>query len=411
VSEFVDKAQIHVKAGDGGAGCVSFRREAHIPKGGPDGGNGAKGGDVYLQANENIKSLKAFKDQPFRKAQNGGHGSSQKKHGKSGKDLIVFVPVGTVIKDLNGNVLGELVKNNQRMLVARGGRGGWGNARLATPTNKLPNFAEQGEYGEDLWLNLELKLVADVGLVGFPNAGKSTLISAITNKKAKTAPYAFTTIYPNLGVISNDEGLNITVADIPGVIEGASCGKGLGFEFLRHIERVKAIIYVLDLSLKDPDSLTQLKILHSELSSYSNSLVKKPSLVVGNKVDLVNFKQNSFCDVVISALYGYNLNSLKQRIFELVKVINQDDLQSSQPVLHRPEPRGIKVEIKGYEFHVLGKDALRAVNFNDVTSKEALQIIQKRLKRLGLDKHLIAAGAKKGATVVIGDLVFQWEPD
>lgn len=414
MSNFVDKAQIHVKAGNGGAGCVSFRREPYVPKGGPDGGNGGHGGDVYLQASYNVSSLSAFVDQPFRRAQDGGHGSSGKKHGKRGKDLVIEVPVGTVVKDLEGNLVAELLAESSRVLVASGGRGGRGNAYLITTSNKVPTIAEQGELGEDLWFNLELKLIADVGIVGLPNAGKSTLISSITNKSAKVAPYPFTTLVPNLGVVYNSEQDSIILADIPGIIEGAAAGKGLGLEFLRHIERVSALLFLIDLANTEINPARQLDILKNELAKYGKDLVNKPKIVVGNKADLLDAdKLNdnlARVDLVISALTGCNTELLKEKLVELVKMSKSQE-RVAETVVHRPVARGIKVEKKDGKYYVLGRDAIRAVNFNDVTSSEAIKYIQFRLKRLGLDRQLIALGAKKGATVVIGDFVFEWEPD
>src|SRR3954452_19953493 len=276
-SGFVDEAQLHVRAGDGGAGAVSFRREAHTPRGGPDGGDGGKGGDVWLVANRNVASLLAFKDHPFRRGENGVHGTSKKAHGRSGSDLIVAVPEGTIVKDQGGAVLADLVGEGDRWLAAEGGRGGRGNASFLSNRRRAPSFAEQGEIGQERWLKLELKLLADVAIVGFPNAGKSTLISVISAARPKIADYPFTTLVPNLGVVRLEDGFEMVVADIPGLIEGASEGRGLGHQFLRHVERARALLVLIDLNASDgrpPDE--QERILLDELERYQPDLADRP---------------------------------------------------------------------------------------------------------------------------------------
>ncbi len=245
MSQFVDECGLHVKGGDGGAGCVSFRREAHVPFGGPDGGDGGNGGDVWLVADHNVASLLAFRDHPFRRAEDGTHGSGKKRHGHSGADTEVAVPEGTVIRDQDGVVLADLVRHGDRLLAAAGGRGGRGNAKFLSNRRRAPAFAEQGEVGEERWLRMELKLLADVALVGFPSVGKSTLISVISAAKPKIADYPFTTLEPNLGVVRMDDGIEFVVADIPGLIEGASEGKGIGDRFLRHVERARVLTVLL----------------------------------------------------------------------------------------------------------------------------------------------------------------------
>src|SRR4051794_17643572 len=253
MSGFVDEASLSVRGGDGGAGSVSFRREAHVPRGGPDGGDGGKGGDLWLYADREVASLLAFRDRPHRRATNGTHGTSGARHGTRGTDLRVQVPEGTIVKDADGNVLADLVREGDAWLAARGGRGGRGNARFLSNRRRAPSFAEQGEVGEEQWLYLELKLMADVALVGFPNSGKSTLISRVSAAKPKIADYPFTTLEPNLGVVRVDD-TEFVVADIPGLIEGASEGKGLGHRFLRHIERTRVLVVLLDLAPVDERS-------------------------------------------------------------------------------------------------------------------------------------------------------------
>ncbi|MDP1795535.1 MAG: GTPase ObgE, partial [Acidimicrobiales bacterium] len=252
-SSFVDTAQVHVKAGNGGAGSVSFRREAHVPRGGPDGGDGGDGGDVWLVADRNTASLLAFRDHPHRAGQSGVHGQGRAKHGKRGEECIALVPVGTVVKAADGEVLADLDTDGMRYLAAKAGEGGRGNARFLQNKRRAPAFAEQGEVGEERWLDLELKLMADVALVGFPNAGKSTFISAVSAARPKIADYPFTTLEPNLGVVRLD-GREMVIADIPGLIEGASEGKGLGHQFLRHIERARALLVLVDLAPSSHDT-------------------------------------------------------------------------------------------------------------------------------------------------------------
>src|SRR3954470_7860848 len=247
---FVDEAQLHAKAGDGGAGSVSFRREAHVAKGGPDGGDGGHGGNVWLVADHNVSSLIAFKDHPHRRATNGTHGSGKGRHGADGDDIIVPVPEGTVVRDREGRVVADLVHDGDRWMAAKGGQGGRGNARFLSNRRRAPSFAEQGEMGEEQWYDLELKLMADVALVGFPNAGKSTLISRISAAKPKIADYPFTTLQPHLGVVRYNDA-DYVVADIPGLIEGASEGRGLGHQFLRHIERARVLLVLADLVAAD----------------------------------------------------------------------------------------------------------------------------------------------------------------
>src|SRR4051812_29726683 len=284
-SGFVDEAQLHVRAGDGGAGSVSFRREAHVPRGGADGGGGGKGGDVWLVADRNVASLLGFKDHPFRRATNGVHGQGSGRHGANGADTRVAVPEGTTVKEKDGTVVADLVHEGDAWLVARGGRGGHGNARFLSNRRRAPSFAEQGEAGEERWLNMELRLIADVALVGFPNAGKSTLISRISAAKPKVADYPFTTLQPHLGVVRLDD-TEFVVADIPGLIEGASEGRGLGHQFLRHIERARALVELADLAPADGRSpVEQERILLEELGRYRPDLLRRPRLTVGSKAD------------------------------------------------------------------------------------------------------------------------------
>ncbi len=331
--EFVDKVKLYVKAGDGGDGAVAFLREKYRPRGGPAGGDGGKGGDVIFVATKNKHTLYDLKFQKHLKAENGRPGGGKKKKGKDGADLIVEVPVGTVVKDAEtGEIIADLTEDGQRAVIAKGGKGGLGNAHFATPTRQAPRFATKGKKGQERWVILELKSIADVGLVGFPNAGKSTLISRLSNAKPEIAPYPFTTRRPNLGVVGFDDFYSYVIADIPGLIEGASQGKGLGHEFLRHIERTKVLAFVLDVSdFAQIPPKEAFEILRSELENYSPDLLKKPAIVVLNKIDAVSdpsvieelkkyFKEKYGLEVIaISALTGEGLKELKYKLRELIE--------------------------------------------------------------------------------------------
>ena len=324
MSGFVDQAQLHARAGDGGAGAVSWRREAHVDRGGPDGGDGGHGGDVWLVASVNESSLLGFRDHPFRRATDGVHGSGSKRHGARGKDLVVPVPVGTVVRDRDGAVVCDLATEGARSMVAEGGQGGRGNARFLSNRRRAPAFAEQGEKGQEYWLDMELKLMADVALVGFPNAGKSTLISTVSAAKPKIADYPFTTLEPHLGVVRVGGvrgSTDFVMADIPGLVEGAAAGKGLGHQFLRHIERARVLVVLLDLSapLVGGDAPSeQLRILLSELGSYRPELLDRPRVVIGSKAD-VGTDDERVSDLVLSAATGEGMAALVEQLAVLVQ--------------------------------------------------------------------------------------------
>jgi len=408
-SAFVDEAQIHVKAGDGGAGSVSFRREAHVDKGGPDGGDGGGGGDVWLVADHNVASLLAFADHPHRAGGRGTHGMGKGRHGARGADMVVAVPEGTVVRDRSGKVLADLVGHGDRYLAAKGGQGGRGNARFLSNRRRAPAFAEQGEVGEEFYLNLELKLMADVALVGFPNAGKSTFISRVSAAKPKIANYPFTTLEPHLGVVRHDD-FEFVVADIPGLIEGASEGKGLGHQFLRHVERARVMLVLIDLaSMEARDPADQERILLDELGRFRPELLERPRLVVGSKADAPALEWDG---ARVSAATGEGVNVLLGRLADLVR-----EARASQPVrdsfvVHRPEAEGVRVE-RGPDgaWVVQGRPAARAVALNDITSAEALAFVQQRLKKLGVDKALAKAGAVEGEIVHIGGFSFEYQAD
>jgi len=405
---FVDRAQLHVKAGDGGAGAVSFRREAHVAKGGPDGGDGGSGGDLWLVADPNVASLLAFRDHPHRRAGNGTHGQGHGRHGASGGDAVVAVPPGTVVHGPGGEVLADLVSPGDRYMAGRGGRGGKGNGRFLSNRRRAPSFAEQGEVGEEVWLDLELKLMADVALVGFPNAGKSTLISVISAARPKIADYPFTTLVPNLGVVRHGDA-EWVVADIPGLIEGASEGRGLGHEFLRHIERARALVILVDLAAADGrPPADQEAVLLAELGRHRRDLLDRPRIVVGTKSDIAVADWEG---PRLSAVTGDGVRALVGQMAELVVRGRAEAPAATGFVVHRPEAEGVVVERSDDGgFVVRGRPALRAVAVNDITNTEALLYVQGRLRRLGVDRALARAGAREGDIVHIGGFSFEYEP-
>lgn len=436
MSGFVDEAQLHVKAGDGGAGAVSFRREAHVSKGGPDGGDGGHGGDVWVVASTNQSSLLAFRDHPHRRAGNGAHGQGKQRRGARGGDVEVPVPVGTSIRSLDGATLADLVGPADRWLAARGGRGGRGNAKFLTNRRRAPAFAEQGETGEESWFDLELKLLADVALVGFPNSGKSTLISVLSAAKPKIADYPFTTLQPNLGVVRMGRGEDETefvIADVPGLIEGAAEGKGLGHQFLRHVERARVLALVLDTaSAQGLETRQQQEILLSEIGQYEPELLSRPRISIASRADLGLHAQReagveaceapddaaeahdgSSVDVVVSAVTGEGVAQLRGILASAV-----ERARASEPaakgavVLHRPLPEGIEVERQDDgSWLVLGRAAARAVSLSDLTDDEAMDYVQYRLRRLGVERALVRAGVREGDTVRLGPISFTYHVD
>jgi len=420
MSGFVDEAQLHVKAGDGGAGAVAFRREAHVNRGGPDGGDGGRGGNVWLVATTNQSSLLAFRDHPHRRGGDGGHGGGKKKHGARGADLEVPVPVGTRAKGPDGSVLVDLVSAGDRWLAGEGGRGGRGNASFLTNRRRAPAFAEQGETGHEQWYDLELALVADVALVGFPNVGKSTLISRISAAKPKVADYPFTTLEPHLGVVRADDDTDFTVADIPGLVEGAADGKGLGHRFLRHITRSRVLVVLVELEpVTGISPAEQERVLLAELGRYQPALLDRPRIVVGTKADVAlgldppGGDGSWSPDLVISAVTGRGIAELVGRLTQMVvaaRAVGSED--EGMIVVHRPLPEGFTVERVGAgEFRVVGRVAERAVALNDVTSDEAADYVQGRLRRIGVDRALGRAGARDGDLVHIGEMSFVWYRD
>jgi GTP-binding protein len=427
---FVDQAQLHARAGDGGAGAVSWRREAHVDRGGPDGGDGGHGGDVWLVASVNQSSLLGFRDHPFRRATDGGHGSGQKKHGARGKDIMVPVPVGTVVRDSDGAVQCDLAGDGDRFLIAEGGQGGRGNARFLSNRRRAPAFAEQGEKGQERWLDMELKLMADVALVGFPNAGKSTLISTVSAAKPKIADYPFTTLVPHLGVVRVGgvrDGTEFVMADIPGLVEGAAAGKGLGDRFLRHIERARVLVVLIDLDpLAVHTPTEQLRILLGELGDYQAELLERPRIVVGSKQDLSAGAgagaetdadaapatvDAGLCDLLLSAATGAGVQTLVDRLAVLVQEVRAAAAVEATGaiVIHRPVPEGVDVQrVSPGAWRVVGRVAERAVAFSDLNDVGALDEAVKRLRRLGVDRALARAGVRDGDEVTVGSMTFIW---
>jgi GTP-binding protein len=408
MSNFVDESGLHVKGGNGGAGAVSFRREAHTPKGGPDGGDGGKGGDVWLVADRNVPSLLAFRDHPFRRAGDGVHGTSKKAHGRSGGDTLVPVPEGTIIKDQGGTVLADLVREGDRWLAAEGGRGGRGNASFMSNRRRAPSFAEQGEVGQERWLKMELKLMADVALVGFPNAGKSTFISVVSAAKPKIADYPFTTLVPNLGVVRLDDGFEMVVADIPGLIEGASEGRGLGHQFLRHIERARVLLVLLDLASVDGrEPAEQERILLEELGRYQPDLLDRPRVVVGSKGDVATYDWDG---QRMAAITREGVQPIVYQLAEAVRHVRAEVPEPAAYAVHRPAAESFKIEREDDgSYVVVGREAERAVAVSDLTNLDALVFVHDRLKRMGVDRALARAGAVPGDRVRIGALQFEYD--
>lgn len=419
MSGFVDECNLNVRGGDGGAGAVSFRREAFVPKGGPDGGDGGNGGSVWLVADHNVASLLAFRDHPHRRAPSGSHGSGKARHGSSGEDLMVTVPEGTSIFDFDGTLLADLTSHGDRFLAAEGGRGGKGNGRFLSNRRRAPAFAEQGEVGEERWLRLELKLLADVAIVGFPNVGKSTLISRVSAAKPKIADYPFTTLEPNLGVVRMDDEFEMVVADIPGLIEGASEGRGLGHRFLRHVERARVLLVLLDLAMIDGTSpQTQLDVLERELEAYRPELLERPRVVAGSRIDvappevLASFADLSVPALPVSAVTGEGIAQLLGALATAVRAARVEAVAEGGFAVHRPVGEGVRIERQDDgSFDVLGRPALRAVALSDLTNVEALDYARNRLKDLGVNRALARAGARGGDTVRIGDFEFEYEVD
>jgi GTP-binding protein len=407
---FVDEVQVNVRGGDGGAGAVSFRREAHVPKGGPDGGDGGAGGDVVFEADRNVASLLAFRDHPHRRAASGKHGGGNRRHGATGAELIVPVPEGTVVRERDGALVADLVHTGDRCVAARGGRGGRGNARFLSNARRAPSFAEQGEYGEERWLRLEVQLLADAALVGFPNVGKSTLISAVSAAKPKIADYPFTTLEPHLGVVRFQDH-EFVLADIPGLIEGAAEGRGLGHRFLRHVERARVLVIVLDLaSVEQIPPGEQERVLLAELERYRPELLERPRLVVANKADVATSTLDDPDALVVSAATRQGLDRLLGRLGTLVDEARAAEPEPEPFVVFRPAEEGFTVSRDDDgAWRVSGRSAERVVAMADLTNEEAIEYVQQRLRRMGVERELARAGAHEGDIVRLGPVELEYQ--
>ena len=418
---FVDKAKILIKAGDGGNGAVAFHREKYVAAGGPDGGDGGKGGDVIFVADSNLSTLADFRFKRKFEAKKGANGSGGRKYGKAAENLIVKVPVGTLVKDAEtGRIMADL-SGKEPVVVAKGGKGGWGNKHFATPTRQAPRFAKPGMPGEEFEVTLELKLLADVGLVGYPNVGKSTLISVVSQAKPQIANYHFTTINPTLGVVSMGEGVSFVMADIPGLIEGAADGTGLGHQFLRHVERCRLLVHIVDVSgSEDRDPKEDFRIINEELKKFNPELAERPMLVAGNKCDLTtDEKVEEFREWVeaqgykffpIMAAIRYDVDPLLKQIVEELSKLPPIKIYEPEPLPQIEEEQygDVKITVQDGVYMVEGKwllRVLRAVNFDDY---EGLAYFENLLQSSGVIDKLREAGCSEGDTVSIYDLEFDF---
>ena len=419
---FIDQVEIHVKSGKGGDGMMHFRREKFIPLGGPDGGDGGKGGDVILEVKSTLNTLSSFRQNQKFKAEDGIKGGPSQMSGRYGNDLILYVPPGTVIFDADtGELIGDLTQAGQRLNILKGGRGGRGNQHFATSRNQAPRTAEKGEPAQERRIKLELKLIADIGLIGIPNAGKSTLLSVLTNAKPKIAPYPFTTLEPNLGVANIDENTTVVLADIPGLIEGASQGAGLGHDFLRHVQRTRVLIHILDGFSEDP--VADYSQINSELSLFDPNLAKKPQLVALNKIDQPEvqeklediqkeFKKLNVELMTISALARTNTRDLLIKAHQkLAEAPPLEEVELPLPVYKpKEDPREFTVAREGAnEWRISGVAIERAASMTYWQHDGSVRRFQKIIETLGVDEALRKAGVQEGDTVAIGEFELEWQ--
>ena len=422
---FIDYAKIYVNAGKGGNGAVSFRREKYIAAGGPDGGDGGKGGDVYFEVDSDTNTLIDFRYKKKFKAENGQNGEGARKSGKSGEDLYIKVPIGTIIKDAKTEeVLADMSEKGQKTLVLKGGRGGKGNTHFATSTRQAPRFSQGGEEGEEKELILELKLLADVGLIGFPSVGKSTILSVVTAATPKIADYHFTTLEPNLGVVKPEYGDSFVMADIPGLIEGASEGTGLGIQFLRHIERTRLLLHVIDVSASEGrNPVEDFYIINKELEKYSKKLAKRKQIIVANKIDAMQdpklyedleklAKNNNMEIFKISAATGEGIKELIHEVSKMLKTLPKEQQVevSTQRKIYKLEEEEPYTIIKKDDMYIVDgpaiRELMRKVNMEDY---ESMYYFQKRLEEMGVNKKLKDAGVQEGDTVKVFDYLLEWE--
>lgn len=418
-SLFFDEAKIFVQAGRGGDGCVSFRREKYVPYGGPNGGHGGKGGDVIVVASPHLNTLLSLRKHPHWRAERGAHGQGSDKHGKNGADVVIPVPCGTLVRDAEtGEVLADLVNIGDRVIVARGGRGGRGNSAFASSTHQAPRFAEKGEPGETRTILLELKLIADVGIIGLPNAGKSTFLASVTAARPKIADYPFTTLVPNLGVALVDA-REIVLADIPGLIAGAHAGAGLGDKFLRHIERTRVLIHLLDGSLDDP--LRAYETINRELAEYSARLVAKPQVIGFNKMDLPNaqarweslervFAQRHIEAYPISAATGQGVRELLRAVAKRLAELPRETLRQDELPVIRPteDETAFTITREEHAWRVRGKKVERMVAMTNFDQDEAVLRLHRVFQAMGVNDALKEAGVREGDTVRIGEVELEW---
>lgn len=422
---FTDYVKIIAKAGNGGNGAISFRREKYVAAGGPDGGDGGKGGDIYFEVDPDSNTLIDFRYNKKYKAENGKNGEGAHKYGKSGADLYIKVPIGTIVKDASNNrILADLSRPGQKELILAGGRGGKGNSHFATSTRQAPRFAQDGEKGEEKELILELKLLADVGLIGFPNVGKSTFLSMTTSATPKIADYHFTTLEPNLGVVKTEFGDSFVIADIPGIIEGASEGTGLGLQFLRHIERTRLLLHVIDVSGSEGRNPVQdFKTINAELKKYSEKLSKRKQIVVANKIDAMQdeklyqelekvAKENKMEIFKISAATGEGISKLLRHVSEVLKTLPKEDLietENEKVYTLEEKDNEYTIEKEDGKFVIKGEAVERIMRRVNIADNESLYYFQKSLDNLGVNERLKKMGVQEGDIVKIDDYELEWE--
>ena len=422
---FTDYVKIIVKAGNGGDGAVSFRREKYVAAGGPDGGDGGKGGNVYMEVDQDKNTLIDFRYQKKFKAENGKNGEGANKYGRSGEDLVIKVPRGTIVKDAEtGKILADLSELGQKELILSGGRGGKGNSHFATSTRQAPRFSQEGEKGEEKELVLELKLLADVGLLGFPNVGKSTLLSVVTDATPKIADYHFTTLEPNLGVVKSEYGDSFVIADIPGIIEGASQGVGLGIQFLRHIERTRLLLHVIDVSGSEGrNRVEDFNIINEELKKYSEKLSKRKQIIVANKIDSMQdeklykdlekmAKEKGLEIYKISAVTRKGVKELMARVSEVLKTLPKEDLieiDNKKKIYTLQDEEEISVKKENEVYIVSGTAVEKLMRTINLADNESLHYFHRRLNEMGINQRLKELGIHDGDYVQISDYELEWE--
>ena len=427
---FIDKARIFIKAGDGGDGCVAFHREKYVPDGGPDGGDGGRGGDVIFEVDDGLNTLTDFRHVRKYVAGDGEQGGKRRCHGADGEDLIVKVPEGTVIKDFeSGKVIADMSGENRREVILKGGKGGLGNMHFATSTMQVPKYAQPGQPAQELWVQLELKVIADVGLVGFPNVGKSTLLSRVSNARPKIANYHFTTLNPHLGVVDLQDGQGFVMADIPGLIEGASQGIGLGHDFLRHIERTKVLVHVVDAaSVEGRDPVEDIRTINAELKAYNPSLLERPQVIAANKVDSIyntgeedwedpverlkrEFEPEGIQVFAISAVTGQGVKELLYHVNDLLKTVDRKPVIFEKEFEYQYQGENLPYTVERNEdgiYVVEGPKIEKMLGYTNLDSEKGFQFFQKFLKDSGILAELEEAGIEEGDTVRMYGLEFDY---